>query len=283
MGQRFRTAVDRLFRPDRVPKASPGTVARIDDFESANLPRRGILVYLPPDYDAGGEPYRVLYMHDGQNLFDPATAFIPGEHWHVAESADALIRAGRIEPLVIIGIENAGGERIHEYTPTHDPDLRAGGRATDYTQMLIEEVMPLIASRYRVSLEREHVAVAGSSLGALVSLHAGLARPDVFGGVGAMSPSVWWHQRAILREVDRFRDERRPRIWLDIGSREGKETVADVRLLRDRLRDLRWSDSDLRYHEDRRGEHNERSWARRMPLMLQFLFRAGKVPRFLGS
>jgi predicted alpha/beta superfamily hydrolase len=275
MRQRFKNAVDRLLRPERRLKARPGTIDRLDDFNSSLVPRRNVLVYLPPNYDAHAEVlYPVLFMQDGQNLFDPATSFIPGQHWRVAESADVLIRSGRVEPLVIVGIENAGPARMHEYTPTHDPAREAGGGAADYTQMIADELLPLIGERYRISRDREDTGVAGSSLGGLVSLYAGLTRPEVFGAVGAMSPSVWWHGRAILAGVERFDAHERPRIWLDIGTREGKEALADARLLRDRLLAHGWNDSTLSYHEDRGGEHNERTWARRVPLMLQFLFPA---------
>ena len=110
--------------------------------------RRDLVVYLPPDYEQSNGRYPVLYLHDGQNLFDPETAYVRGMDWKVDETADALIRAGKIEPLIIVGVFNTGEHRIEEYTPTRDRKL-GGGHAELYGRMLVEELKPFIDSRYR--------------------------------------------------------------------------------------------------------------------------------------
>ena len=250
-----------------------GALDWIPDFESKILGnKRGISVYLPPGYAEHPEmPYPVLYMQDGQNLFEPERAFA-GQDWRLDSAAEEVIGQRTAEPMIIVGIDHAGTGRVDEYTPTRDTMRRAGGKANDYGRMLIEELKPVIDSRYRTRPEGENTALGGSSLGGLVSLYLGLTRPDVFSRLAVMSPSVWWDKKAILAVLDRFNAPRRPRIWLDVGGREGRDALSDVRLLRDRLMAKGWGRGDFAYHEDRRGEHSELTWARRVGGVLEFLF-----------
>ncbi|MBZ5592795.1 MAG: hypothetical protein LAP39_11210 [Acidobacteriia bacterium] len=128
-------------------------------------------------------------MQDGQNLFDPATAF-GGQDWRADVTADDLICRGEIEPVIMVGIYNTGVRRVSEYTPTRDRRLRKGGKAVRYTEMLAREIKPLIDHEYRTLKSARHTAVGGSSLGALASLIAALEYPRVFGQVAMLSPSV---------------------------------------------------------------------------------------------
>jgi predicted alpha/beta superfamily hydrolase len=253
--------------------ARPGRLDHIP-FTSAILSSdRHLTVYLPAGYDEQGDRrYPVLYMHDGQNLFEPHRAFIPGQHWQLAEAADAAIDDRTAEPTIIVGMDNAGAARIDEYTPTRDPKRQVGGRADDHARMIVKEIKPMIDELYRTLTDPAHTGVGGSSLGGLVSLHLGLKHPQVFGRVAALSPSVWWHGGAILNEIDESPSQVRPRIWVDIGGREGTEAMNGARALRDKLRQAGWNEENLRYHEDRRGDHSERSWAARARMMLEFLF-----------
>ena len=157
--------------------------------------------------------------------------------------------------MIIVGVDHAGDKRIDEYT------------SDDYARTLLDEVKPMIDAKYCTGA----MSIGGSSLGGLVSMRLGLRHPDVFRGLAVMSPSVWWNDRAVLAEVDAF-DGPRPRIWLDVGCREGHKTLDDARLLRDHLRARGWTDADLRYYEDRRGDHSEWAWSRRAQMMLEFLF-----------
>jgi len=138
--------------------SSPNLIKH-DQFPSRFLRnRRDLIVYLPPGYhqqpDRG---YPVLYLHDGQNLFDGATSFIPGVDWHVGQTADALIRERRVEPLIIVGLYNAGKQRLGEYTPTRAPKL-GGGRANRYAKFLLDEVRPFVQRQYRVAEGAERTA-----------------------------------------------------------------------------------------------------------------------------
>ena len=252
----------------------PGRLERIAAFDSAILGNsRDVVIYLPAGYDEREDRrYPVLYMHDGQNLFEPERAFIPGNHWRLGEAADEAIGVRGSRPMIIVAIDNAGAARIDEYTPTRDPAKGAGGHAADHARMLIEELKPIIDSRFRTLADQTSTAVGGSSLGGLDSLYLVLRYPHVFGRAAVMSPSVWWHGRVILEDVRSFSSQPRPRIWLDTGRREGAEALRDTRLLRDELRAHGWTDESLAYTEDRRGEHNERAWAARARPMLEFLF-----------
>ena len=247
-------------------------------FHSRYLPDdRDVIVYVPPDYHARPErKYPVLYLHDGQNLFDGRTSFIPGRTWQVRESADAAIEAGEVEPLVIVGIYNTGDRRIAEYT--HERDWqRGGGEADKYGLLLTEELLPFIASRYRVRTDRHSTGLGGSSLGGLVTLYLGLRHAHSFGKLAVMSPSVWWNHKSILSYLNEHAPHvwERPRMWLDVGDREGKRTLHDTEQLARRLRANGWVEGEtLDFERVPGGTHDEASWAERVRPMLRFLFPA---------
>jgi len=229
-----------------------------------------ITVYLPAGYDERDERrYPVLYMHDGQNLFDAQRAYVPGQHWRLQEAADAAIGERAASPMIIVGMDHAGPARIDEYTPTKDPKHQGGGHAEEWAKTLFETIKPEIDQRFR-TLPNE-TAVGGSSLGGLISLYLALKHSGVVRAAAVMSPSVWWNDRTILGEVDAF-EGTKPRMWLDIGGREGVEALNDARTLRDRLRAKGWDEQTLKYYEDRRADHSERAWANRVRLALEFLF-----------
>jgi predicted alpha/beta superfamily hydrolase len=215
---------------------------------------RDLVVYLPPGYDdQPGRHFPVLYLHDGQNLFDPSTSFIPGMDWNVGQTADQSINAGVVEPLLIVG----------------------SGRADGYARFLIEELKPFIEREYRTLSGPPKTGIGGSSLGGLVSLYLGLKLPHVFGKLAALSPSVWWNQQVIDRFAAAANVYPRPSIWLDIGTREGPRTVQDVERFRDVLLEKGWQlGRDLHYQRIEGGEHNEAAWAQRVGPFLQFLYPA---------
>jgi predicted alpha/beta superfamily hydrolase len=213
-------------------------------------------------------------MHDGQNLFEPDTAFQPGEHWRLGETAAELIAAGRIEPLIIVGIYNTGEQRIQEYTPTRDARL-GGGQANDYATLIIEELKPLIDRTYRTRPDAASTGLGGSSLGGLVSLHLAFTHPQVFGRLAVLSPSVWWDRRAILKTVRQARSKPDVKIWLDMGTAEGQRGLDDARLLKAALVGLGFRlDVDLRYTEYEGATHSELAWAERVGPMLEWLFKS---------
>jgi predicted alpha/beta superfamily hydrolase len=237
--------------------------------------QRTLIVYLPPGYDHESErQYPVLYLHDGQNIFDRATAFM-GQEWQVDETAQSLIEQGKIQPLIIVGIYNTGEQRIHEYTQTRDDRKQAGGQAGLYGRFLVEEIKPFIDRRYRTLREPQDTGLGGSSLGGLVTMHLGLRYPHYFGKLMVMSPSVWWDRGVILREIEWLNAKPASRIWLDMGTKEGHILLEQAQMLRDRLIARGWRlKDDLHYHEARGARHTESAWAKRVGPALRFLFPA---------
>ncbi|MEO6876873.1 MAG: alpha/beta hydrolase-fold protein [Gemmatimonadaceae bacterium] len=255
------------------PHTLTGDIRLHEDFHSRYLgPDRTIVVYLPPSYDhSAARHYPVLYLHDGQNVFDQATSF--GDEWRVDETAESLIDAGRIEPIIAVGVYNAGEHRIDEYTPTARPDIGRGGHANDYGKMLVEELKPFIDSTYKTLPGAANTAMGGSSLGGLLTMHLGLRYPTAFGKLAVLSPSVWWDDRVLLTEVKALPHKLQQKIWLDSGTKEGPHVIDDARRLRDALVDQGWViGRDLHYLEVEGGEHNELSWSLRLGNVLEFLF-----------
>lgn len=251
-----------------------GTVKQYPDFRSEvlGLDRR-VWVYLPPLYE--DEPERrfpVLYMHDGQNVFDGATAFLAGREWEADETAERLIEEGRIEPLIIVAVDNEGERRFDEYTPTPDRQGR-GGEVDQHGRMLVEELKPWVDERFRTRPGREDTGIARSSLGGLASLWVGLSFPDTFGKIAALSTSVHWGDGHILRFIEALPSKPQTRIWTDMGTAEGRGALRGARRLRDALAEKGWEEGvDLMSVEAEGHTHDERAWARRLPAVLEFLF-----------
>lgn len=260
--------------PARKPTLT-GTIERLPAFESKTLGnRRDILVYLPPNYAKDAKRrYPVAYFHDGQNVFDGATSFIPNQEWRADETAQAMIEAGLIEPIIMVAVPNMGAERANEYLPTRFKmrDSEIGGKADDYGKFLAEELKPVIDRKFRTQAGRS--ALIGASLGGIVSLHLGLTRPKTFSLLGVMSPSVWVDDRVMLRKIAGLPKRPNVKLWVDMGGSEGPSALDDARKLRDALADKGWKQGrDLLYFEEANAEHNEAAWARRLPLVLHFFF-----------
>ncbi len=276
MSETLRATFRRVLRiENRRRQVRPGRLERLPvPFHSEILGgEREVVIYLPAGYDDQPERlYPLLIMHDGQNIFEPERAFIPGQHWRMKEAADEAIGTRSAEPVVIVAVDHGSEKRIEEYTHVHDSERGAGGRAEDHATMILDELIPIIAERYRIRTDREAIAVGGSSLGGLVSLFLALRRSDRIGRAIVMSPSIWWSGRAILDEVDAMTSLPTTRMWLDVGQREGAETVANARALASKLRARGWSEANFNFAEDRRGDHSEAAWARRIRSALEFLF-----------
>jgi enterochelin esterase-like enzyme len=247
-------------------------------FHSQYLPDdRDVIVYLPPGYEDEPErAYPVLYLHDGQNLFDGRTSYVKDRTWQVREHADEAIESGEVEPLVIVGIYNTGERRLAEYT--HDRDWKmGGGEAEAYGRLIVNDLMPWIAERYRVRQDRESTGIGGSSLGGIVSLYLGLRHPEIFGKLALFSPSVWWNHKSILSYLNEHAPQvwERPKVWLDVGDREGQRTLRDAEQLARRMKANGWRPGESMYFEKvLGGTHDEASWAGRVRAMLGFLFPA---------
>jgi predicted alpha/beta superfamily hydrolase len=220
-------------------------------------------------------------LHDGQNVFDAATAFA-GVEWGVDETAQRLIGKKLIEPLIIVAVSNMGEDRIHEYAPTRgvyehtaERKKRSRGLARQYGDFLIRELKPYIDRKYRTIEAAEFTGLGGSSLGGLVTLAIGILYPQVFTRLIVMSPSLWWDNFSIYRLVTLIRSKPALKIWLDTGTNEpGWE---HNRVLLKLLTEKGWKLSDdLQYLEAEGGNHSESAWAARVEPALRFLFPAAK-------
>jgi predicted alpha/beta superfamily hydrolase len=251
-----------------------GTVKRFADFRSEVLGlERRIWVYLPPMYDEDPDRrFPVLYMHDGQNVFDGATAFLAGKEWEADEAAERLIEEGRIEPLVIVAVDNGGERRADEYTPTTVPG-EGGGQIDGYARMLVEELKPWVDETFRTRPGREDTGIAGSSYGGIASLWIGLTHSEVFGKIAALSTSALRDEGQMIRFVQGLSEKPDTLVWTDMGTEEGRRNLHGARRLRDALVEKGWEEGiDLMYVEAEGEPHNEVAWAKRLPEILEFLF-----------
>ncbi|MEN9936509.1 MAG: hypothetical protein RLZZ387_3088 [Chloroflexota bacterium] len=264
----------------RLPGTAPahntvtGTLVTLAGFWSPQLGNsRDILVYLPPDYDETDARYPVVYMHDGQNLFDETTSFA-GE-WRADEALDALTRKGR--PAIAVGIPNMGERRIDEYSPFVAQDGR-GGSGNAYVSFIVDTLKPYIDRSFRTRSDREHTGVLGSSMGGLISLYAMYRRPDVFGFAGVLSPAFWFAEDAIFPFVDGL-GQLRGRVYLDTGLAEDDDTVERARRMRQLLLRKGYRPGRrFRYLEVAGAGHNEAAWAARLPDILTFLLPGRDAP-----
>lgn len=240
---------------------------------------RRVTVWLPPG--ARGRTaarHPVLYLHDGQNLFDPARAFA-GNTWRVAETTARLVRRPAIPPLIIVGIDHGGERRGREYLPVEDE--RNPGTAKplglQHVEFVTREVMPLIARNYPVATGASNTGIGGSSYGAVAALHTTLVKPGVFGRLLLESPSLYVGRGYLLRRARRA--SRWPaRIYLGVGTAEtsrgdwNEETVANVRALEAILRRAGLGGRRLKVVVEEHATHSEGAWAARLPAALAFLF-----------
>ncbi len=259
-----KTFLDKWMRRRR---QAPGTLEIIPDVWSPQLGnRRDVVVYTPASYHKSKRAYPVIYMHDGQNLFDPRTSFA-GE-WGVDRAMARAPRKGR--RAIVVGIPNMGVDRMKEYSPWSDP-RHGGGEGDAYVDFMLDTLKPMIDTRFRTLPGREATGTVGSSLGALISLYAFFRAPSAFGFVGALSPALWFAQGGIFPFVQDAANVA-GRIYLDVGMREGQGTLANARQLRDLLIGKGYvCGKDLKWVEDADGMHNEAAWGRRLRDALPFL------------
>jgi enterochelin esterase-like enzyme len=257
---------------------------RLHEFQSQIFRNTRMLrVWLPPGYNAPeneSRQYPIFYLNDGQNLFDPATAYI-GVDWRVAQTADRLIRESKIPPLIIVGVDNAQKDRPREYLPyrsLNPPVMRPQGKR--YPDFLLNEVMPFLFQRYRIARGPENTGVGGSSLGAIISLYTAMNCPGMFGRLLLESPSLFISNRQLLKSSRSFR-QWPERIFMSIGTREAgsedrdRQAVEDVRDLENILRRAGMGEDRLLVKIDEGATHSEGEWAKRFPEALTFLFGSG--------
>jgi predicted alpha/beta superfamily hydrolase len=232
--------------------------------EISNQPKK-VWIYLPPDYTTSNTSYPVIYMHDGQNLFDDSTSFL-GE-WNVDETLNRLFKETG-KGFIIVAPENGGNDRINEYTPWMHTK-HGGGKGDAYIKFIKNTLKPFIDSNYRTQPEAANTGLIGSSLGGLISYYGGLAYPETFGKLGVLSPSFWFSE-----EVIPFTKEKGPnspaKIYFLLGEKEGmtKEFNATIELLKNT------GFPEKQFHKKivPNGEHNEKFWKSELLDVIKFLY-----------
>ncbi len=242
-------------------------------------PRR-ITIWLPPGSRRRlhRQRYPVLYLNDGQNLFDPARAFA-GETWRAAETAEHLIRRQRIPPIILVGIDHGGLRRAREYLPVEDERNPFARRplGREYAEFVTRELMPFMARTYPIARGVATTGFGGSSYGAIAALYTALLKPGIFGRLLIESPSLYVGRGYLLRMARRAK--RWPaRVYLGVGTRESgraawsERTVKNVLLLERALRRAHLGPRRLRVRVEEGAGHTESAWADRLPEALEFLF-----------
>lgn len=241
-----------------------GDVEYIKGLEGDGILPRDIIIWLPPGYEKNKEErYPVLYMHDGQNIIDPATSSF-GYDWQVDEAADSLIKARIIKKIIIVGIYS-----------TADRNLDYGGaKSDDYMKFVVKKLKPLIDKKYRTKPGRKNTAIAGSSLGGLISFMMLWKYPDVFSEGACISPAFHIEKYNCLPMVEKTKSKKPVRIYIDnggVGLEEKLQPGVDEMLAL--LKEKGYKEGeDLEYFKDADAEHNERFWAKRVWRPLEFLF-----------
>lgn len=233
---------------------------------------RRVWVYLPPNYASSKLRYPVLYMHDGQNLFDPKTSFCGA--WGVDKTIDNLFREGKTGGVIVVGVDNGGDARWNEYSPWGNHDGTGRCRGARYAAFLVNELKPLIDRKYRTLPDRKCTGIAGSSLGGIISFYTALKYPDVFSRVGIFSPSFWFARAHALTLVERAHTERGLHVYMDVGTEEGdhqEDYLNDAKAVAEAF--SRKKGVILNFVVDEGGIHNESAWARRFPAAYLWLFK----------
>jgi len=260
--------------PPAPPKARASTaLPNVHVLPALTIPgldrQRALRIYLPPDYGKSDARYPVLYLHDGQNLFDAATGFA-GE-WEIDESLNRLAKSRALE-IIAVGIDNGGEHRMQELTGWDAKYGKAEGAA--YVDFIVDVVKPYIDRHYRTLPDRAHTAIMGSSLGALISHYALMRRPDVFGSAGLFSPSYWYAPAS-------FDDAARPlaagtRLYFYAGSNEDPDMVANLLKMVSVVQDAGLPRASTKVHVVAGAGHNEAAWRSEFPAAVEWLFGSGR-------
>jgi predicted alpha/beta superfamily hydrolase len=223
---------------------------------------RKIWVYLPDGYTNSKDRYPVMYMHDGQNVFDDATSF-SGE-WGVDECIDSMKKK-----CIVVAVDNGGMKRINEYCP-YDMEKFGKGEGDQYVDFLAKTLKPYIDKNYRTLKRKENTFIAGSSMGGIISMYAVLKYPDVFGGAGVFSPAFWVGPK-IFDDIKAKGNKVSSRIYFYAGKQEGEAMVPDMQRAFDLMKGVSKSKMTTVVRED--GKHNEARWRIEFPLFYEWLMK----------
>ncbi len=239
-----------------------------DNFEIPQLDRkRRIWIYLPPNYDVSKERYPVLYMHDGQNLFDNSTAYA-GE-WGIDETLSELYAKQQFK-LIVIGIDNGQETRMNEYSPW-DNSKFGKGEGQAYMEFVVQTLKPYIDSHFRTLVAKENTVIMGSSMGGLISHFAGLTYPDVFGKIGVFSPSFWYAKSCFELAKTNSKGQNAKMYFL-VGNKEGSKMVSNMKKMIKTMEESGFEKDKIKSKIVRGAEHNEQFWREEFSEAVLWLF-----------
>jgi len=247
-----------------------------DTFKIPQLNRdRKIWIYLPPTYKVTTKKYPVIYMHDGQNLFDNATSF-SGE-WEIDETLNQLYKENGFE-IIVIGINNGGKKRLDEYSPWKN-EKYGGGEGEAYVEFITQTLKPYVDKNYRTKSNKEHTAIMGSSMGGLISFYTALKYPNVFGKVGVFSPSFWFSEKSYAYAKTYGTIKNTKMYFLAGGKEDGNtafeeigQTVKNMNTMVEVLQKKAVKSSSITSKIVPEGEHNEKLWKNEFKEAVQWLF-----------
>lgn len=269
-----------------------GTVRVIENFPMKKLKRlRSLRIYLPPDYERNNDRYPVIYMQDGQNLFDESIAAYD-KVWDVQQSLDELYNYGKIKGIIVVGIDNDPGLRFLEYSPWDNEAMQEampevaltnlpGGGGFAYIDYIVNELKPYIDKNYRTLREREYTAIGGSSMGAFISLAAGIKYQDVFSKVAALSSASFFAEKELKLLIERTGRKLPMKIYMDVGTKEtSNPEISDFpqiylksnAQIYNAFKKIGLKDEEIKFEIIDGAIHNEREWAKRFPGVIEWLF-----------
>jgi len=229
--------------------------------------KRTIRMYFPPDYSSG-KRFPVIYMHDGQNLFDAGTSF-SGE-WQVDETLDSLYKYNGFS-CIVVGIYNGEKNRLNEYSPWRNDTLNAGGDGEKYASFIVKNLKPFVDSHYRALTDRENTVIMGSSMGGLISLYMALEYPEVFGKAGIFSPSLWFSPK-VFELIQNYNLKKLQKFYLISGGKEGGKAVYNTLRADSLLRSIGFDENYIRCKISKDGQHNEEFWSHEFGDAVRYLF-----------
>ncbi len=262
------------FTSPKLSSASKNVKIVSENFPLTKLGKtRRVWIYLPEGYETSKKRYPVIYMHDGQNLFDVLTG--PFGEWGVDECLDTLSKRLNFE-VIVVGIDNGGADRLSEYSP-YDFKVKADevnvwdvkGTGSLYLEDLVQTVKPYIDQHYRTKKDKKHTSLCGSSMGGLISLYGIMRYPNVFSTAGVFSPAFWTNEKDIRKEITERGKSWKGRVYMFIGELEGKrysDNMNDIEILLKQV-----NNSDVITKVISNGQHNEKFWRSEFPYFIKFL------------
>lgn len=252
----------------KVPSASINVQVLAKEFAMPGLNRtRTVRLYLPPDYHKESTSYPVLYMHDGQNLFDDSTSYA-GE-WGIDETLNKLHQQNKLS-FIVVGIDNGQEKRMNELSPWQNEKFgQAEGEF--YMKFIVEVVKPYIDNNYRTLPDADNTAIIGSSMGGLISHYAIFEHPNVFSKAGIFSPS-YWYSKDVYSYSDPRKLGKNARLFFLMGGAEGADTINNMDNMVSQIKQQGFPESNIASHVVQDGEHNEAFWQHNFERAVLWLF-----------